>query len=206
MDAVLLHALKGWINKVDPLVLGAAIKDGVVHDSIMMHSTFLHAAQDFHCLVEVSFHCIAFYNRGVGNAIWFATIFRHGFHNEEHLIHISNSGLCINKGIARRCVHLHPIVAHLMPQRHSALRLPGGREALNEDGAQNGVGLQGAVFEELHGFIHLVVAHESIEHTSKNDVVGFQASLTLHLIPEVPALVWALQVCICFDDRAISRY
>ena len=36
--------------------------------------------------------------------------------------------------------------------------------------------------EELHGFIHLVVAHESIEHAAEDDVVGLQASLALHLL------------------------
>lgn len=36
--------------------------------------------------------------------------------------------------------------------------------------------------EELHGFIHLVVAHESIQHAAEDDVVGLQASLALHLL------------------------
>lgn len=36
--------------------------------------------------------------------------------------------------------------------------------------------------KKLHSFIHLSVANESIQHAAKDDVIGLQATLTLHLL------------------------
>ena len=141
---MLFHAIEDWVHKICSLVLGASVKDGVVHDGIVVHATVLHAAQDIHCLVQISFHGIAFHNCGVGDAVWPATVFGHGFHNEQHLIHVANSSLSIDEGVACGGVHPHTPAAHFMPQRHGTLGLPCGCEALHQDGTQHGVGFQSA--------------------------------------------------------------
>jgi len=56
--------------------------------------------------------------------------------------------------------------------------------------------------EELHGFIHLVVAHESIEHAAEDDVVGLQASLALHLLR---SKLWMFWHCLWHCDLRISQ-
>lgn len=61
-------------------------------------------------------------------------------------------------------------------------------------------------YEEFDRFIHLAVAHQRIQHASEDDVIGFEATLALHLVPEMPALLGALQIGVCLDDGTISGY
>mmetsp|Transcript_44110 Transcript_44110/g.103061 ORF Transcript_44110/g.103061 Transcript_44110/m.103061 type:complete len:529 (-) Transcript_44110:1736-3322(-) len=203
-NPVLLHALENPVDQVRSLVLGATVQDSVVDDGIVVDTTFLHATQDFHGLVQVTSHGVSLDDGRVGDAIGRAVVLIHRLNYLQHVLHVTNPCLRIHEGIAGCRVHSHTFAPHVVPKIHGSLRLASGCESFHENGAEHGVRLQVALLEELNGFIDLSVTDQGIKHAAVHDVIRLQTSLTLHLIPVVPALVGALEVGVGLDDGAVG--
>mmetsp|Transcript_13147 Transcript_13147/g.23256 ORF Transcript_13147/g.23256 Transcript_13147/m.23256 type:complete len:273 (-) Transcript_13147:851-1669(-) len=161
-DLVVVHALQNDIHKVCTLVLGAAIQDSVVDNGIVVDMSILHSMQNFHSLVQLPLHCVAFHNRGVRDRIWWAAFLCHVLHNLRDFIHVAQTSLCIYNGVVSHRVHLHALADHVTPKSHCTFRLLHGGQAFHKNGADHSVGFQLGVGEQGDGVVHPVVDHQGI--------------------------------------------
>mmetsp|Transcript_83521 Transcript_83521/g.221597 ORF Transcript_83521/g.221597 Transcript_83521/m.221597 type:complete len:272 (-) Transcript_83521:1004-1819(-) len=79
-------------------------------------------------------------------------------------------------------------------------------EALDERGVEHRVGLHAPLppAEEIHGSVDALIADKRVEHTTEHNVIGLHSAVVLHLLPELPALVDALESAASFDKGAVG--
>mmetsp|Transcript_125180 Transcript_125180/g.221855 ORF Transcript_125180/g.221855 Transcript_125180/m.221855 type:complete len:307 (+) Transcript_125180:380-1300(+) len=207
-DSKSLHVFQKSVGQVHAIVPDTAIQQRVVDYRIRGHLVLLHVSQNFKGLIKVSSEAVTFHNGGVSDAVWRAAMRCHALHQEAHVVHGTDPGLSIDDCVVNHVVHGHLHIEHFTPHVHGTRGLPRVRKALDQCRIDNRVrwNLWLPFLEQYHCFFGALVTDKRVEHAAKNDIIGIHATVAHHDVPELPALVQALQSAAGLYKTAVNMH
>mmetsp|Transcript_77173 Transcript_77173/g.249996 ORF Transcript_77173/g.249996 Transcript_77173/m.249996 type:complete len:574 (+) Transcript_77173:54-1775(+) len=204
------HLVQHLQRLVHPMLLRAAVQDGVVHDFVRLElAVLLHLRQDVEGPVHVTLHAVALDDSGVRDDVWLHASLRHVFQQLRGAAHGVRLGASIKHRVVGDGVARDAAGPHLLVHDEDLLHAPRDCEALQDCGVDHGVDAAATLLvlhllpHQVPRFLGLVVYDQSLGQAAQGNGCGLH-TLLLHFRPELLHAVHIACLAVGLDHGTVG--